>query len=203
MSTVIALPAAGAASRMRGTDKLLLDVGGQPLLRHAVRAALASGCAVAVTLRPDDGARRDAVSGLPVTLLTVGDASDGMAGSIRAAALWAQGLGAAALMVHLPDMPDITANDIAALIADQAATPQMVLRAANSDGQEGNPVIVPRRLFDALHVVQGDLGARAVLSGEKPRLHPLPGARALTDLDTPEAWAAWRAAQPAEGPGHP
>lgn len=195
MSTVIALPAAGAASRMRGTDKLLLDVGGEPLLRHAARAALVSGCPVAVTLRPDDDARRDALSGVPVTLLTVANASDGMAGSIRAAVTWAQGRGAAALMVHLPDMPDITATDIAALIAAHATTPGSVLRAASADGQAGNPVILPCRLFDALHNVSGDTGARAVLSREKPRLHPLPGQRALTDLDTPEAWAAWRAAQ--------
>ena len=27
---------------------------------------------------------------------------------------------------------------------------------------------------------------------------PLPGRRALTDLDTPEAWQAWEAAQAAE-----
>lgn len=186
---------------MRGTDKLLLDVGGRPLLRHAARAALASGCPVAVTLRPDDSARRDALSGVPVTLLTVADACDGMAGSIRTAVAWAQGLGAAALMVHLPDMPDITASDIVALIAAQATAPGSVLRAASADGHAGNPVILPRRLFDALDKVTGDTGARAVLSAEKHRLHPLPGQRALTDLDTPEAWAAWRAAQAAGNAG--
>lgn len=192
MSTVIALPAAGAASRMRGTDKLLLDVGGQPLLRHAAQVALAADCRVAVTLRPDDAARRAVVADLPITVVTVADASDGMAGSIRAAVAWARGLGAAALMVHLPDMPDITGADIAALITDQATAPDTVLRAASADGQAGNPVILPHRLFDALQDIHGDSGARKVLSGEGVRLHPLPGQRALTDLDTPEAWAAWR-----------
>ncbi|SDX52763.1 nucleotidyltransferase family protein [Roseicitreum antarcticum] len=194
---VIALPAAGASSRMGGNDKLLMDVEGQPLLRHAARAALAVGYPVAVTLRPDDAARRAALSGLPVHVLPVADADAGMSGSIRAAASWAQGLGASALMVHLPDMPDITGDDIKALIEDHASTPAMVLRAASAEGAAGNPVILPSSLFAALQGVQGDTGARAALRGHPVRLHPLTGARALTDLDTPEAWADWRAARKA------
>jgi CTP:molybdopterin cytidylyltransferase MocA len=41
------------------------------------------------------------------------------------------------------------------------------------------------------------VGARAVLRAEQDRLIrvSLAGQRALTDLDTPAAWNAWRAAQ--------
>mgnify|MGYP006184317219 CR=1 FL=1 len=42
-----------------------------------------------------------------------------------------------------------------------------------------------------------DEGARSVLVRHRARLRlvPLPGHHATTDLDTPEDWAAWRAAQ--------
>jgi molybdenum cofactor cytidylyltransferase len=41
----------------------------------------------------------------------------------------------------------------------------------------------------------GDQGARAVLQrhADKILYTALPGQHATTDLDTPEAWAAWRA----------
>jgi molybdenum cofactor cytidylyltransferase len=44
-------------------------------------------------------------------------------------------------------------------------------------------------------VLTGDTGAREVLKRHSDRVHlvPLKGDRALTDLDTPEDWAAWRA----------
>jgi CTP:molybdopterin cytidylyltransferase MocA len=130
--------------------------------------------------------------GLDVTILEI-DATEGMAASLRAGADWAKGLGLDALMVALPDMPDITTDDLCALFdaqAQQSATP---LRATTADGQAGHPVILPRAVFAAMHELSGDQGARAILRDHPPRLHPLPGQRALTDLDTPEAWAAWRA----------
>jgi molybdenum cofactor cytidylyltransferase len=40
--------------------------------------------------------------------------------------------------------------------------------------------------------LHGDQGARAVLAQEDVGLIALPGQNAITDLDTPEAWAAWR-----------
>jgi CTP:molybdopterin cytidylyltransferase MocA len=98
-------------------------------------------------------------------------------------------------MVALADMPDIGPPDLAALIADFLACPNRILRATAADGTPGHPVIFPRRLFPDLARISGDIGARSVLAGEAARLHALPGTRALTDLDTPEAWADWRAAR--------
>ena len=50
ISPIILIPAAGRSSRMRGRDKLLEQVGGIPLLRLRVEAALATGHQVLVTL---------------------------------------------------------------------------------------------------------------------------------------------------------
>ena len=63
----ILIPAAGNASRMRGGDKLLETVRGQPMLRHQARLALIVTAHVLITLRDPDPARTAALHDLPVT----------------------------------------------------------------------------------------------------------------------------------------
>lgn len=190
----ILIPAAGASSRMRGADKLLEEVRGQPLLRDRVTLALGTGCAVAVTLPPDSAARSSALDGLRVTLLPVPDAATGMSASLRAGAGWAMATGATALMVLLPDLPDLTATDMSLML--QANDSETILRACDMDGTPGHPVILPARLLPELIRITGDTGARDLLRAHPVTPVPLPGHHATTDLDTPEAWAAWRAAHP-------
>ena len=100
------------------------------------------------------------------------------------------------LMILLPDMPDIADHDLAALLDVFADDPLTPVRAASASGRAGHPVILPHRLFPGLLVLTGDEGARRVLAGEDVNLVPLEGDRAVTDLDTPEEWAAWRASRP-------
>lgn len=187
----LVLLAAGASRRMEGRDKLLEPVEGLPLLRRQARAALAAGLGpVAVTLPPDRPLRAAALAGLEVTPLPVPEAATGMAASLRAAALWAQG---AALMVVPADMPDLTTEDFVSLA--RACDGVAPLRATAADGTPGHPVIFPAALLPLFAALTGDEGARPLLRQHPPRLHPLPGRHALTDLDTPADWAAWRAAQ--------
>lgn len=188
----ILLPAAGASSRMRGRDKLLEQVGGQPLLHVMAARACQVSPNVAVTLRPTDSARMAAVAGLPLHPILVPDASEGMAASLRAGADWARQGQCQSLMVLLPDMPEVTTDDLRDLLHDAARDPDTPLRAASADMRAGHPVVFPRRLFADLTQITGDMGARAILNRNPPRLFPLQGQRALTDLDTPEDWARWR-----------
>lgn len=192
---VILIPAAGASRRMRGSDKLLEDVDGEPALRRAARIGAEAGSTVLVTL-PDTGplvpARRATLAGLAVRVLPVPDSHEGMAASLRAGA---REIGhAEGLMVLMPDMPGIEAEDIRHLAAAFAEDPTLPVRATSEDGAEaGHPVILPRRLMQELAVLNGDRGARVVLQDETVRTVPLAGRRAVTDLDTPEDWEGWRA----------
>jgi CTP:molybdopterin cytidylyltransferase MocA len=184
--------AAGASSRMRGADKLLEPVSGQPLLCHLAMQALAAQLPVTVALPPDRPKRAAALAGLDVTRIMVADASNGMAASLIA------GMAAlpdtAAVMLLLADLPEITAADLRLMAQAQAATPDLILRATSADGTPGHPVIFPPFAREALLRLSGDDGARGVLQAyaNRLRLIPLPAAHATTDLDTPEAWAAWR-----------
>lgn len=176
---------------MRGADKLMEDVGGEPLLRRSARAALATGLSVIVALRPDRPEREAALEGLAVARVVVPDADRGMSASLRAAV--AASPAGAPLAVLLGDMPEIRTDDLMALIrAFEAAGGDTVVRAASEEGQPGQPVIFPARLRPDLLALTGDAGGRDILRREKVMLVPLPGRRALTDLDTPEDFAAWR-----------
>ena len=189
-SPTILLLAAGASSRMKGRDKRLEEVEGQPLLRLMARRALKSGVPVRVVLGPGQDARRAALEGLEVTI-TEAEGSDGMAASIRAGVAGLCG----PVLILLADMPEITAGDIYLMVSLHAQAPTAILRAATRDGRPGHPVLFPADLLPDLARLSGDEGARAVLKREDARVHllPLKDDRAAVDLDTPEAWAAWRA----------
>lgn len=186
----ILIPAAGASSRMRGADKLLTEIDGVPLLRRTAEIALQAHPAVCVTLRPDGHARKAALQGLPLTMIEVPDATQGLSASLRAGAA---ALDCGRLLVLPADMPDITSADLRRIIAASDQHPAAILRAAAADGTPGHPVIFPADLIPAFAALQGDEGARSILQAHKHRIRliALPGQNALTDLDTPEAWATW------------
>ncbi len=191
MTLTILIPAAGTALRMRGGDKLLELVDAEPMLRRQARLARQVCPRVIVTLRVNDLARTAVLAGLDVILLPVPDAAEGMAASIRAGATAAQG----ALMILPGDMPELDAADLAVMIGVFDQRPDALLRGASADGRPGHPVIFPADLQEALQDLCGDEGARSVLIRHQTRVRliALPDQHALTDLDTPEAWAAWRA----------
>lgn len=201
MQPHILLLAAGSSSRMRGGDKLLEDVAGEPLLRRSARAALATGCPVTVTLPPDRPARLSALQGLSLNCVTVARPDLGMAESLKAGlAAIPPGCG---LLLLLADLPDLTTADLNSFLDQVRLDPRAILRGAAEDGTPGHPVCFPADLRDELMALQGDEGARGVIVRHRARLRlvPLPGRHAVTDLDTPEDWAAWRAARAKEKGG--
>ena len=187
----ILIPAAGASSRMAPRDKLLEPVGGVPLLRDRALAALSTAAPVVVTLPPGRPGRREAIADLALRIVIVAQAAEGMGTSIAAGA---RAVGGTAVMILPADMPDITAADLGTLLAAAEEAPDAIHRGA-SGGVPGHPVVFPAGLVPHLAALRGDEGARAVLRAhdDRVRLHELPGGAAFNDLDTPEAWARWRA----------
>lgn len=190
--TTIVLLAAGRSSRMRGRDKLLEEIDGQPLLRLMGSRAVKAGVPVRVVLGPDQVTRRAALEGLAIEIVEATD-SDGMAASIRAGVAGLEG----PVLLALADMPAITAQDMYLMVSLGAQAPQAILQAATRDGRPGHPVLFPADFLPDLARLQGDGGAKSILTAAGARRHLLPLAddRALIDLDTPEDWAAWRAAR--------
>ncbi|MEH6644900.1 nucleotidyltransferase family protein [Sulfitobacter sp.] len=193
----IVILAAGASSRMQGRDKLLELVDGVALLRRQVQRALATGAQVLVTLPALPHPRYEALADLDVGTVLVPDAAEGMNASLRAG-LAAVPQDADAVMILLADMPDITISDINTMIqAVNLNSNFSIWRATTDQGDAGHPIVFHKSLLPELLTLTGDAGGAAVVKANKHRtkLIALPDAHARTDLDTPEAWTAWRAAR--------
>ena len=178
---------------MRGGDKLLECVAGQPLLRRQALLAIGVGAEVVVTLRDQDQARQAVLTGLALQIAVVAQAAEGMAASIRIGSLAATG----GVMILPADMPELDDSDLRSLCTAFTQDPNAIWRGASADGIAGHPVIFPADLVADLQGLAGDKGARPLLAqhAARIRLCPLPASHALTDLDTPEDWANWRATQ--------
>lgn len=199
MDVHILILAAGSSTRMRGEDKLLQIVDGQPLLARVAMAALATGCPVHVALPPDRPLRGAALDGLPhsgsLSRSAVPDAALGLSASLKA------GLSAlpptAPILLLLADLPEIDSHDLVRMLEEWRQRPDFILRGTSADGRPGHPVCLPAWCRPHLMRLSGDEGARQVIARHPDRVWPvaLPKAHATTDLDTPEDWAAWRTAR--------
>ncbi|MDE4061479.1 MAG: nucleotidyltransferase family protein [Pseudophaeobacter sp. bin_em_oilr2.035] len=188
----ILLLAAGASSRMAGRDKLSEEVEGQPLLALMCRRAALTGLPVYVTV-PNEAHPRTGLTGT-ATPVPVPDADEGMAASIRRG-VTALPETTEGVMIVPADMPELETQDLMHMAAHFHGGDGPILRATAEDGQSGHPVLFPKRCFADLEAITGDQGARVLLKQDKVQYIALPARHATTDLDTPEAWAAWRAAR--------
>lgn len=189
----ILLLAAGASTRMRGTDKLLEDIDGVPLIRRQAKMARAATTGpVILTLPPPPHPRYNALTDLEILCLPVPDAATGLSASIRAG-INALPPNTSRVMICLTDLPDLTTQDL--ITVATAASTETITRGATQAGKPGHPIIFDKCHFDALKSLTGDEGARDIIKTTTPALVPLPNTHALNDLDTPEDWAAWRTAR--------
>lgn len=197
MTALIGILAAGGSTRMRGRDKLLEDVDGEPLLARQARVARNAGVPTLIALPPAMEARMRIARDAGAVPVVVTADPPGMGDSIAVLAIEADRRNADGLLLMLADMPEIEAGDLRALLlAASEAGPGEVVRAASADGVPGHPVVFPRGSFAGLRRLSGDAGARRIITAAPGvLLVPLPGRRALVDLDTPEDWEAWRDAR--------
>ncbi len=183
--------AAGRASRMGegGHHKLLAEFEGEPLVRRSVRQALEAKVGpVTVVTGHRNAEIADALAGLPIKLADNPDYASGMASSLKTGLAAIEDKGLPGMMVLLADMPNVSAADIAALASAYAKSGGKAVVRAVSDGQRGNPVILPAATFEALKALEGDIGARPVIESAGLAVIDVEiGPAARLDVDTPEA----------------
>ncbi|MEJ2015011.1 MAG: molybdopterin-binding/glycosyltransferase family 2 protein [Limibacillus sp.] len=189
----VLLLAAGQSRRMGAVNKLLMSIDEKPMVRHAVEAALASKAeAIVVVTGHEAEAVRGALSDLPLTFAHNPDYASGIAASLRRglAALPGQPDG---VLVQLGDMPAVKAEVLDRLIAAFNPAEGRAICIPTFRGKRGNPVLIARRFFAELQTLQGDVGARHLISDypEQVAEVAMPDGAVLLDLDTPEAAAAF------------
>ncbi len=196
------LLAAGASSRFTAAgggqaSKLVAELAGKPLVRHAAEAALASTARPIVVVTGHDGqAVEAALDGLALQFAHNARYREGLASSLKAGIAALPGDAAGALIL-LGDMPAVTPALIDRLIAAFAERPDALAAAPSVEGRRGNPVLLSRSLFPAIAALEGDEGARKLLADAAPgRVIALDasGPGATLDVDTPQALAEARRA---------
>ncbi|OLC29849.1 MAG: hypothetical protein AUH31_05960 [Armatimonadetes bacterium 13_1_40CM_64_14] len=177
--------AAGASTRM-GKPKLLLTHQGVPLVRRAVETAVGGGCTdVVVVLGANHEQYRPQLQGTPARLLHNPEFSQGMSSSIRVG-IEALADDARAAIIMLADQPFIDRGVIKRLISTYVTSKAKIVACAY-DGVHGAPVLFDRALFLELLLLEGDQGARHVLTIYPRNVTTIEiSPNAATDIDTPE-----------------
>ncbi|NCT66652.1 MAG: peptide-methionine (R)-S-oxide reductase MsrB [Rhodanobacteraceae bacterium] len=182
------LLAAGASSRL-GQPKQLLALDGEPLLRRAARALLATAPAELVVVLGHDAERlHAALAGLPLRTCVALDHAEGLAASLRAG-LAALAPDCAGALVALTDQPALAAAHLCALRDAWRAAPRRAVASAYA-GVLGVPALLPRAWFDELMRLHGDTGARSLLRTRAGEVTALAAPALAHDLDTPAQCAA-------------
>jgi molybdenum cofactor cytidylyltransferase len=178
-----------------GTEnKLLADVGGKPMVRRVVEAALASAARPVIVVVGHQAAQvRAALSGLAVTLVENTDYADGLSTSLR------HGLDALpnevdGAVIALGDMPRVGPGEIDRLIAAFNPIEGRAIVVPTVGGQRGNPVLWGRAFFPEMCQLTGDRGARQLIAdyAEAVCEVAMAGDGVLLDIDEPEALEQFR-----------
>lgn len=184
--------AAGRSRRMGVRNKLLLEIGGAPLVQRVVDAALASACdgIVVVTGHQADAVGR-AVARPTVRVVHCDRYAEGLSASLAA--------GVASLpddcdgaLICLGDMPNVTSAHMDEIIAAFDPVEGCRICVPTYQGKRGNPVLWGRQYFGELRNIRGDTGARHLIGEFADAVCevPMPDPGVVTDTDSPEAFQA-------------
>ncbi|MEC9343431.1 MAG: molybdopterin-binding/glycosyltransferase family 2 protein [Pseudomonadota bacterium] len=179
--------AAGRSTRMGETNKLLVPLGGKPMVRWAVEAARASAASETVVVTGHEAEKVGAaVAGSGARIVHNTGFARGLSTSL-AAGISALPDSCDGAIILLGDMPHITTAMVDRMIdAAQGATADAIIMAAHG-GARGNPVLWPRGDFEALRAIEGDTGARALIAENGARVVAIElGEAAGFDIDTPQ-----------------
>ena len=183
----VAVLAAGQSTRMNGPNKLLATFDDVPLIRRSALTAIdAGGAPVIAVLGHMAQQCSAALDGLNVVIALNKDYASGLASSLQTAIRNVPS-SADGVMMLLADMPALTTGDLRSMIRRfQDAGGQSVVRATYK-GKRGNPVLLPRLLFDEVFTLAGDVGARHLIErGDIQVIDVELGEAAAIDVDTPE-----------------
>jgi molybdenum cofactor cytidylyltransferase len=193
------VPAAGRSTRMK-EPKLLLPLGGQPLILHTIGAWQRSRVdRIVVVVRPDDIALAEIVRGnFPGVELVIPITSPpDMRASLQAALHHIEQAFAPttrdAFLVAPADMPSLSAPIIDRLIGQHEANQSDRILTPTLAGRRGHPVLVPWPLSSEVHSLQPDGGLNTIVRRYPPELVRCEDLVAASeypfaDIDTPEEY---------------
>ena len=187
------LLAAGQSSRM-GSNKLLAEVDGRPMVARVAQRLLSSRARPIIAVLGNDADRVDAALGrLPVERVRNPAFAEGLSSSLK------RGLAALppdidGVIVCLGDMPLVAGRDLDRLIAAFNPLEGRAIVVPIRHGKRGNPVLWAKRFIPEMAELAGDVGAKHLIGdyAELVAEIEMDSDGVLIDIDTPDALAALR-----------
>jgi CTP:molybdopterin cytidylyltransferase MocA len=164
------LLAAGAGRRAGGPKALRVDADGTSWLERSIKVLRDGGCdAIIVVLGCEAARARDLIASSTlaadpaITLVDAPGWERGMGSSLHSGLLAAQAVRWRAVLVHLIDLPDVTAQVVRRMIRQSPAGTAALARATYG-GRPGHPVLIGRDHLKLIMVgLTGDSGAKDYL----------------------------------------
>jgi molybdenum cofactor cytidylyltransferase len=188
--------AAGLSRRMGQDNKLLLPMGGEPMVRRAVGRVLGAGLVEVVVVlghAAEDVSR--ALGGLAAQSVLNAEYASGQVSSVRA------GLGALsepvdAVMICLGDQPLLSSSDLRAVLEAYAARPHGAILVPFRGEQRGNPVVIDWQSARETLERGTHFGCRHFIDQHPERVFrwPAPSDHYVRDVDEPADYEALLAA---------
>ena len=182
--------AAGQSLRM-GCNKLLVAVGGKPLVRRVAENVLSSRAnPVLVVAGYDAENLKHALAGCAISTVQNPDFRCGLSTSIRAG-VGALPDGSDGVLIVLGDMPGVSSFLIDCMIGAFSAESGNAICVAARNGTRGNPVLFGRRFFPELLALTGDEGAKRLVAANEGSVLTIEAHDdgPFLDIDTPEQLA--------------
>ena len=187
LKVAVVLLAAGLSSRMGGRNKLLIEIGGEPLVRRSARTYLAAGADVHVVLGHEAGAVRAELADLPLTFVENPNFAVGQPTSVRAG-LDSVPEGYDALLVALADQAALMPADIADLLSAFAEGDRSRILIPYFQGERGNPVVFPPAIVAEIQAGGRNIGCRQFIDSnpQLTRRYEALTDHFTLDIDTPD-----------------
>lgn len=180
------LLAAGLSSRMGARNKLLIDIGGEPLVRRMAATYLAAKTNLTVVIGHEAAQVREALAGLPLTFVENPHFAEGQPTSIGAGLDSLKG-DYDAVLIALADQAALGPGDIRDLLDAFAASDRNHILIPTFRGQRGNPVLFPFKLIVQTNA-DGHNNARRFTDANPQLVERYQAANDhfTTDIDTPD-----------------
>lgn len=178
--------AAGRSERM-GTQKLLLPLGGKPVIARIVDELQQSPLQETVVVVGRNAEKvQQALKGRAVTFVTNPDFTGDMLSSVRCG-LRAIPAGCVAVLVVLGDQPNLTSELVRKLISAFKESGRGIIVPAHH-GHRGHPLLIATRFRDELLRRHEEVGLHGLLDAHYEEVFRLEfsDAAVLEDMDTPE-----------------
>ncbi|WP_435011854.1 nucleotidyltransferase family protein (plasmid) [Tundrisphaera lichenicola] len=197
MTIAALIPAAGLSLRM-GRPKLILPVGGIPLISRVVDALRKGGAGRVIVITPPDGSPGaseliEAAQREGAEIVVAPSPPSDMRASIELGLIrLGEGPEPTSVLLTPGDSPGLDSRSVARVVGRATETPGRIV-IPRHDGRRGHPLLLPWPLACLITRLPADLGVNALMTSHADLVEFVetddPGI--LDDLDTPEDYRRW------------